>query len=72
MPTRLKVPRLHAVVLANRIEGASLPKRRPRSGAGSALDRAIDAVAPRHALAAKSPGACQNPKPNGRRQHESR
>ncbi len=72
MPTRLKVPRLHAVVLANRIEGASLPKRSSRIGAGSSLDGVIDAVAPRHALAARSSGACHNPQPNGRRLHESR
>ena len=36
------------------------------------LDGVIDAVAPRHALAARSSGACHNPQPNGRRLHESR
>ena len=61
MPTRPQVPRFLAIVLVNRIDGASLPRRRPRIDVGYSLDRAINATAPGHALVATLPGGCHTP-----------
>lgn len=61
MTTRPQVPRLIAIMLVDRTDGASLPRRRPRIDADSSLERAINAAAPGQAVVATLPGGCHTP-----------